>query len=305
MIPTLIGVSVIVFFSIRLIPGDVVEAQMADSPYIDKARIDEIRSELGLNKPVLVQYGLWLKDTFSGNLGNSMISGRPTMTALGERIPVTLELAILATVISVLFALPLGIVSAVLRSSWIDYVARLIGIIGLSAPNFWVGTLLIVLPSIWFRWTPPISYVPITTDPLKNLQQFLFPSISLGLVLAATIMRMVRSSLLEVLRQDYIRVAQSKGLSWPTIIYRHALKNAIIPVITIIGLQFGFLLGGTIIVERIFALPGIGTLTLDTIVRRDYTQLQANILFIAFIFLAVNLVVDVLYAQINPRIRYT
>lgn len=305
MIPALFGVSIFVFFSIRLIPGDVVMAQLFDNPYIDKNRIDQIRHELGLDLPVGVQYLNWLGGAVKGDFGNSMITGRPTVLQIVERFPVTIELAIMSSFLSLVFAIPVGIISAVFRSSLLDYVARLFGIIGLSAPSFWIGTLIIVLPSIWWQWTPPLSYVAITTDPGRNLLQFLFPSIALGLVMAATVMRMVRSSLLDVLRLDYIKVARAKGLPGTLVITRHALKNSLIPVITVSGIQFGFLLGGTVIMEKIFALPGIGTLTLDSISRRDYTQLQANVLFLAIVFLLINLAVDLFYGWIDPRIRYS
>jgi len=223
---------------------------------------------------------------------------------LFKRIPVSAELAALAIVLALVIAIPVGVISAIRQDTFLDYIGRLVAISGLSLPDFWLGTVMLMMLSLWFRWLPPIGYVPFFTNPLANLQQFVFPALILGFRLSATSMRMTRSTMLEVLRQDYIRTAWSKGLRERVVIYRHALKNAMIPVITIIGTQFSVLLGGTVIMETIFVLPGVGRLTLDSIFNRDYTQLQGNVLFLAMVMVTANLVVDLSYAWFDPRIRY-
>ncbi len=252
------------------------------------------------------QYVQWIWAIISrGDLGKSFWTEEPVMSEILKRLPVTLELAIGAMVITVLVAIPTGVISAIRQDTGTDYASRLIGVIGIAAPGFWIGTLLIVFPAIWWGYLPPLGYVEPWVDPWSNFRQFIFPCLALGFGHAAANMRMTRSQMLEVLRQDYIRTAWAKGLRERIVIFRHALRNAMIPVLTLLGIDFGRLLGRTVIMETVFALPGVGTLTLRSIFQRDYPQIQGNVLFIAFLFVAINLVVDVAYAWFDPRIRYS
>lgn len=302
LIPVLVGISILVFTSVRFIPGDVVNVLLQDTS--KKERLDEMREALGLTRPLHEQYLSWLWGSLHGDLGRSFYNGQPVLPEIIRRLPVTVELAILALGFAILVAIPAGVISALRQDTPLDYLVRITSMAGLSMPNFWLGTLLLVFPALWFRWIPPLGYVPIFKDPQVNLQQFLLPAMALGFHMSATSMRMTRSAMLEVLRQDYIRTAWSKGLRERAVIYHHALKNAMIPVITIMGNQFGFLLGGTVVMETIFSLPGMGRLTLDAIYQRDYPQLQANVLFVATFYVLVNLLVDVAYAWFDPRIRH-
>jgi peptide/nickel transport system permease protein len=350
MFPAILVVSIMVFILVHLVPGDVVMAMLAEAPNFKKEDVDKLRHELGLDKPLHIQYAVWLfgeqreiakptetqaqpyqifgtgplicPDRFQnpregqptvscfyrgvvmGNLGKSLWSSTPVNEEIARRIPVTLELAILTVLVSTFIAIAFGIISATRQDTILDYLLRVLSIGGLSIPNFWVGTLLIVFPVIWFGYMAPLTYIPFDKDPAGNLRQFLVPAIALAIAQSASIMRMTRSSMLEVLRQDYVRTAWAKGLREWVVILRHALKNAMIPVITMIGTQFAYLLSGTVILESIFGLPGVGRLMLESITQRDYTLLQGNVLFIALAFLIINLLVDLSYAVLDPRIRY-
>lgn len=303
MFPTLLGVTLAVFVLMHLAPGDVIMAKLAED-YVTPEHLERMRAELGLDKPLHEQYVFWLANVARGDLGTSLWSGAPVIEELMKRIPVSAELAVVAMLVSISLALPLGVLSAVRQDTGGDYLGRFASISFLSAPNFWLGTLILVLPAIWFGWAPPVRYVPLTQEPWTNLQQVLPAALALGAHSSAVVMRMSRSTLLEVLRQDYIRTAWAKGLNGQVVIMRHALKNALIPVITIWGSQLSNLLGGTVVMETIFSLPGIGLSTFQAIERRDFVQLQGNVLFIAGVFVVMNLLVDLIYSWLDPRIRY-
>jgi len=304
LLPVLVAVSLAVFFLMRVVPGDVTSFILADSSS-NKADAQKLRHDLGLERSLPEQYVRWIGGVVRGDLGRSLFTHRSVGGELQRAAPVSLEIALLAIVLSVLIAVPAGILSAVRQDGPLDYVARLISVGALSIPAFWLGTLLLVMPSIWFHWTPPTPFTPFTSHPSRNLIQVILPAIALGLPASGVTMRMVRAQMLEVLRQDYVRTARAKGLAGRVVVWRHALKNTMIPVVTIIGNQLGFLIGGTVITETIFSLPGVGRLTLDAISKRDYPQIQANILFIAIVFVLLNLVVDLSYSWFDPRIRYS
>ncbi len=303
--PVMFGVSLLVFFSIRLVPGDITDALSQSSESFTPQQAQVYRHQLGLDRPAVTQYGVWVSKLVRGDLGKSFYDKQPVSRGIISAIPVSLELAIMAVVIGTALAIPLGVISALRQDKWEDYIGRLFSIFGMSVPDFVLGTLFIVLPSIWFHWVPPITYAPFFDDPATNLKQFFLPALVLGLRSSASIMRITRSSMLEVLRSDYVRTAWAKGLPQRMVIVRHALKNAMVAPITVIGTQIGFLMGGTVIVEQIFSLPGLGKLTLDSILVRDYAQLQGNVIFLATIFVVVNLLVDLSYAWFDPRIRYS
>lgn len=304
MFPTLIGVTLAVFVLMHLAPGDVVMAKLAED-YVPQEHIQRMRAELGLDKPLHEQYLFWVSNVVRGELGTSLWSGTPVRDELAKRIPVSAELAMLAMLVSVSIALPVGVLSAIRQDTSADYVGRFLSIGALSAPNFWLGTLILVLPAIWFGWAPPVRFVPLFQDPWTNLQQMLPAAMAMGAHSSAVVMRMSRSTLLEVLRQDYIRTAWAKGLSERVVIIRHALKNALIPVVTIWGAQLSHLLGGAVVMETIFSLPGVGLAVFQAIDHRDFVQLQGTVLFIAGVFVAMNLLVDLAYAWLDPRIRYS
>lgn len=310
MIPTLFIVSLLVFFLMRIVPGDAVDAQLGQAAAAGGGVTPEleaqIRAELGLDRPAHIQYFIWVGNALQGDLGNSLqFKNRTVWSELRVAIPVSLEIAIMALIISLMIAIPFGVLSAIYQDSWIDYLSRIISVGGLSIPDFVVATVIIVMPAIWWGWLPPLGYVAFFDDPGANLVQFILPSAAIGLRFSSTTLRMVRSSMLEVLRADYVRTARAKGLTSQVVIVRHALKNAMIAPITLIGTSIGFLIGGTFIVETIFALPGVGRLTLDSISNRDYNQLQGNVLFLSTVFVMVNLVTDLTYAWFDPRIRYS
>lgn len=306
--PVMLAVSVIVFALIRIVPGDVVDLMMggvATGGGTQEAAVAQrLRADLGLDKPILVQYADWLGKTVRGDLGESVYRHRPVLGEVATAAPATFELAIVSVILSILIALPLGIISAVRHDSWIDNTAKTIAILGMSLPSFWTGTLIVVFMGLWFGYSPPLQLASPLEDPWANLQKMIFPSAVLSVVLAGSIARMIRSSLLEVLRQDYMRTAHAKGLRETTVILRHGLKNAMIPVVTIMGLQFATLLGGTVIVESIFTIPGLGRLTVGAIQARDYPVLQGAVLVFAAILLITNLAVDLTYSWLDPRIRY-
>jgi peptide/nickel transport system permease protein len=301
-VPTLLLVSAIVFSLTRLIPGDVVVLMFEEKAYAKD--LDALRAKLGLDKPLYVQYVTWLAKVVQGDLGESLWTKRPVLEEMVRRLPVSAELGALAIVVALLLALPIGVLSAIRQDTVQDYTARSLAIVGLSVPAFWKATLVIVLPSIWFGWAPPLQFTPYAQNPWHHLSQFIAPAIILGIASGASIMRLTRALMLEVLRQDYIRTAWSKGLRERRVVLKHAFKNAIIPVVTIVGIQIGQIASGTVIMETIFGLPGMGRFLVDAIYQRDYPVVQGVNLLIASIIVCVNLLVDMTYAYLDPRIRY-
>jgi peptide/nickel transport system permease protein len=299
---TLWGVSVVVFALVRALPGDAVVALLQEYAYAKD--VEEMRHQLGLDRPMPVQYIEWLGGVVTGDLGNSLRSKTPIADELGKRVPVTLELGALGMLVGALIAIPLGVLSAVRQHQWSDYLARGLAIAMLAVPGFWIGTLVVTLPSIWFKWSPPLFYTRFTTDPMKNLSIVIIPAVILGIALSGTLMRLTRAQMLEVLRQDYVRTARAKGLRGRTVVVRHALRNAMIPIVTLLGLQVSILVGGSVVLEQIFVLPGMGRYLLEAIQYRDYPVIQAlNLIFAAAIILS-NLVVDLAYGWLDPRVRH-
>ena len=303
-IPVLLLASLIVFGLMRVMPGDALTALMAESGNVSERELQKLRKDLGLDLPYYEQYLIWLWQMASLNPGYSIFTSEPIPVALKKSIPVTIELALLAMILGLVVAIPLGVLSATRQDKPSDYAGRLVAISGLSLPDFWLGTLIITFAAIWFSWIPPLGYASVWESPWTNLQQFLLPAAVLGFRLSAATMRMTRSTLLEVLREDYVRTAWAKGLGERVIIYKHALKNALIPVVTIVGGQLGTLLAGTVIVETIFALPGMGRLTVEAILYRDYPIVQTNVMLVAGALVTLNLLVDLTYAWLDPRIHY-
>ncbi len=303
-IPALLGVVIITFLLMRAVPGDVVTQLVGMEANISVERMAEMRRMFGLDLPLHEQFGQWSVAALQGDLGRSLRTGRPIMQDLGLRFPVTVQLTLMSLLIALTIGIPLGVIAAVKRGSAIDYLTSVVALLGLSIPAFFLGILLILLFSLRLGWLPPAGYVPLAEDPVANLRHMLLPSLSLGVVLAAAITRIVRSTMLEVLGRDYVRTARAKGLAEQNVTFRHALRNALIPVITVVGLQFGTLLGGAVIIEQVFSLPGVGRFALEGINLRDYPVIQGAVLLIAGAFIFVNLLVDLIYSLIDPRIRY-
>ena len=305
MIPTLIGVAVLVFFMLRVIPGDVVEVKLrGDGGNVSQEMIDMERTRLGLDKPLLYQFKDWMVGLVTLDLGKSMWTDRPVTEEIALRLELSLQVAIMASVIAVLLAIPLGTTAALMRGTWVDYAVRIITIGGLSIPSFWFGMLIMITLLYLFNWLPPITFTPIYVDPIANLSQLIWPALAVGYRYCAVVARMIRSSLLEVLNEDYIRTARAKGVFEKIIISRHALRNALLPAITVIGIEFAFLIGGLVVTEQVFNLNGIGKLLVEAITRRDYTLTQALVMLVPTFFLVVNFFVDIAYGAIDPRIRY-
>ena len=317
MIPTFLVVTITVFFLIRFVPGDILDQMIQQMGAAGGGLIEtraELEAALGLDVPVHEQYASWLgiwpdkEGHFSGLLqgdaGSSLWRRVPVTQEIIERLPISVELGLLAIITALILAIPIGTYSAIRQDTWGDYSGRSIAILAISLPSFWVGTMVMVYPSIWWNWSPDIRYIPFLTNPLGNLRQFIIPAVILGLVLSGGTMRMVRTMMLEVLRQDYIRTAWAKGLTERVIVMRHALKNALIPVVTIVGTQIPILIGGEVILETIFVLPGIGLLLIEALNRRDYPVISGINLFVATVVLTVNLVVDLTYAYLDPRVQY-
>lgn len=302
MVPVLVGASVVVFMLSRVLPGDVFAAQSATSG-LDKATQDQLRADAGLDRPLVVQYFDWAGHVLKGDFGESLYNRQDVGKQIWEAAPVTLELALLATIIGLAIAVPAGVISAVARGTAWDYLARLAAVLGLSIPNYVLGTLAITCLALWFNWIPPSGYVSVFESPVKNAQQFIIPALILGSSFSASVMRMTRSTVLGVLREDYVRTARAKGLRSRVIIVRHVLRTALLPVMTLVGAQVGFLLGGSVIVESIFALNGLGSVGIDAIRNRDYIMIQAVTLLAAVVFTTLNLVVDLSYAWLDPRVR--
>lgn len=301
LIPVLLGVSILASGVIRLAPGDAVTAQLQSAPL--RQDIETMQKQLGLDRSYPEQYLSWIGGVVRGDFGKSFLDERPVLARFGDALPISLELAVLAMLFSLLLGIPLGIVAAVQHNRFPDYLTRIFSIAGQSIPSFWLGTLVVLLPSIWFKWSPPLNFSPLLVNPGANLLQMLPAAFTLGVGLSAVIMRFTRSSLLDVLRSPYIQTARSKGLLPSVVVLRHALRNALIPVVTVLGSQFGFVLGSTVIIETIFSLPGIGRLTFEAINFRDYPQVQANVMIIAFFFVLINLLVDIIYTLLDPRIN--
>jgi peptide/nickel transport system permease protein len=305
-VPTLLGVAALVFFIMRVIPGDVTLLILGgdQAGRIDPAQITALKHQLGLDQPLLVQFGSWLWGVVRFDFGTSLWTGQPVVQELLIRLPLSLELALLASMVSVVIAIPLGMLAAVRQDSWVDYVVRVVSIGGLAIPSFWIGILCILLLVIYFGWGPPLEFTPPWVDPWANFQQMVWPVATVGYRYAAVTTRMTRSTVLEVLREDYIRTAWAKGLREGVVVVRHALKNAMLPVITLIGTEFAFLIGGLVVTETVFTLNGVGRFVVDAVAHRDYPVVQALVFLIAFSFVIVNLLVDLTYAWFDPRIRY-
>jgi peptide/nickel transport system permease protein len=301
----LLLMSIVVFRLVHWLPGDALLVKLGEAGRIPPDKLEQARQEMGIDRPLHEQYLTWLGGVLRGDLGRSLIWDESVAQRIRDGLPITLELALLASLVALAIAIPVGVLSAVSQDSPLDYVTRVIAVLGLAVPGFWLATLALLYLTLWFGWTPPLRYTPFWEDPVANMQTFILPSLILGFGLGASLTRMTRSTVLEVLRNDYIRTARAKGLQGRKVIGRHVLKNALIPVITIFGLQFTALLGGSVIMESLFSLPGIGGVTLQAVQQRDYTQIQGNALFLGAIAVMMNLVVDISYAWIDPRIRYS
>ena len=311
MVPTLIGAAILVFFLLRMIPGDICELRMAgEGGYVDEEAIATCRANLGIDKSILLQFGDFMWGFVRFDFGTSMWTGQPIGYEIGLRFELSLQVAIMATLVSVIIAIPLGTISAVRQDTWIDYVVRTFSIAGIAMPSFWLGILIIlgllIGTQAWFGepWMPPIQYVPLWVDPGYNLSMLIWPALATGYRYAAVATRMTRSALLEVLREDYVRTARAKGLLEKVIINRHALKNAMLPVVTVIGIEFAFLMGGLVVTEQVFNLNGLGKLFVESVINNDYTLTQALVMVVVTVFVFVNFVVDLFYAWLDPRIRY-
>jgi peptide/nickel transport system permease protein len=301
---TLAGLTVLVFLMLRLIPGTVVEQMIGADAVASPAMVAQLKAFFGLDQPWYLQYGRWIGRLVQGDLGISWRTGKPVVGLILERLPVTLELTSLSVVFALLLGMPAGVLSAVRRNGALDNITRVGTLLGLSVPVFWQGTMLILFFSLYLRWMPPVVWVDFFTDPRRNLTIMVLPALCLGTAAAANIARTTRACMLDVLRSEYIRTASAKGLARGAVILKHALRNALIPVVTVAGLQMGILLGGTVVVEEVFTLPGVGRLVLWSIYQRDYPLTQSTILFIAVMFMSLNLMVDLVYSYLDPRIRY-
>jgi len=311
-VPTLVGAAALVFVLMRLIPGDVCVIRLGSGgAHVDPASVEACRQKLGLNDPLIVQFLDFLWSYMRFDFGTSMWSGQPVIHEIGVRLPVSLQIALMATVIAILIAIPLGTVSALKENTWLDHVVRMVAIAGIATPSFWLGimSLVLVLDVTYLTtgrpWMPPINYVPPWQDPIHNLSMVLLPAITVGYRYSAVTMRMTRSAMLEVMREDYIRTARSKGLVEQIIINRHALKNALLPVVTLIGIEFAFLIGGLVVTEQVFNLNGIGRLFVQAVQNQDNVLTQALVMLVVVVFVVTNLVVDLLYAWLDPRIRFS
>jgi len=307
-VPTLLLVTIIVFLLVRFIPGDIIELMVAEmsaeGTVTTEITAETVRKALGMDVPVHIQYGKWLGGLFRGDLGNSLWTSRPITQELSLRIPISFELGLLAMITAMLIALPIGVYSAIRQDTTGDYVGRTFAILCISLPGFWLGTMVVVYPSIWWNWSPPLDYIPIVENPLENLKQFIIPAVLMGMVMSGTTMRMTRTMMLEVLRQDYIRTAWSKGLMERVVVVRHAMKNALIPVVTIAAGMLPVLIGGTVVFESIFALPGVGLYMIEALNKRDYPIISGINVIMGMLVLLLNLVVDLTYAWLDPRVRY-
>jgi peptide/nickel transport system permease protein len=306
MIPTLVGVAIIIFLLLRVVPGDVVEAKYLaqGSQFQSQDLMDLERKKLGLDQPLWKQFTSWMGGLLRLDFGVSMWTGSPITEEIKLRFALSLQLAVMATVVATLLAIPLGIIAALKQDTWIDYAVRVFSIAGLAMPSFWLGILMILGMLIIFKWLPPMVYTPFWVNPWDNLAQLIWPALAVGYRYSAVATRMMRSAMLEVLREDYIRTARAKGLLVKLVLARHALKNAMLPVVTVVGLEFAFLLGGLVVTEQVFNLNGLGLLFVEAISHRDYTLTQALVLIVASVFIFVNFATDIAYAFLDPRIRF-
>jgi peptide/nickel transport system permease protein len=300
----LLGVSVLIFLLVRLLPGNIVDIIAGTEGQLGREQRTAVMREFGLDRALPVQYALWVRGMLRGDFGWSFRSGQPVAALIVSRLPVTIELAVLTILGVILIGIPLGVLASVSRSLRVKTLVQIVGVLGLSVPSFWIAVLLIIAASHLVGWLPALIYVSPWSDPLVNLQQMFLPVLSLGLGLSAVVVRMTRSSMLEVLGQDFVRVAQAKGLSAAAVLLRHALRNALIPIVTVLGLQTGYLLGGVVITEQIFGLPGLGWTLLNGVYQRDYPVVQGTVMLFAVTFVLINLLVDILYTYLDPRIRY-
>ncbi len=305
MLPTLFAVAVLIFVLIRVIPGDIVELRLVSGgSFVTKQVVEAERARLGLNKPIWQQFGEWMAGVARFDLGTSMWTGAPIAHEIAIRLQLSLQLAVMATLIAVALAIPLGTLAALRRGTWIDYVVQVISVSGLAVPSFWLGILFILFLLSVFQWLPPLIFTPLWKDPRANLLQLIWPALAVGYRYSAVTTRMTRSSLLEVLREDYVRTAWSKGLAEPRVVRRHAIRNAMLPVVAVIGLEFAFLIGGLVVTEQVFNLNGIGKLFVDAISHRDYTLIQGLLLLVATAYVVMNLAIDLMHAWLDPRIAY-
>lgn len=304
MIPTLVGVAVLTFVIMRLVPGDIVALRYAGSP-VPQEIIDQERRALGLDLPMHEQFIDWMGDLARFDLGTSLWTGQPVVDEVRLRVGLTLELAVLAALLGIALALPLGVMAAVKQDTWIDYAIRIFSIGGIAMPSFWIGILVILVLLTTFRWSPPLTFTPLFEDPVANLAQLIWPALTVGYRYSAVAMRMTRSAVLEVLREDYVRTARAKGVAETAVIVRHALRNSLLPVVTVISLEFAFLIGGLVVTEQVFNLNGLGRLLVLAVEQRDYTLIQALVVLMAAVFVFVNFLVDMLYVVLDPRIRYS
>lgn len=305
MIPTLLGVAVIIFLLVRVVPGDIVEMRYAgQGAFVTPDMLEKERARLGLDKPIWRQFLDWMWGIVRLDFGLSMWTGAPITHEIAIRLQLSLQLALMATTVAVLLAIPLGTLAALRQDTWVDYAIRVFSIAGLATPSFWLGILMILAFLLLFRWLPPMVFTPLWENPWQNLSQMIWPALAVGYRYSAVSTRMTRSAMLEVLREDYIRTARAKGLWEKLILTRHALKNAMLPVLTVIGLEFAFLMGGLVVTEQVFNLNGLGLLFVESVARRDYTLVQALVLLVAFVYIFANFFVDLLYAWLDPRIRY-
>lgn len=303
LLPTLIFTSIIVFASIRMIPGDVIDLMLAQNDISTGNDRAVIEAALGLDQPIYIQYFVWVVDVLSGDLGRSLWQNTPVTEQLALTLPITFELGFLALLVALSVAIPVGIYSAMRQDSMGDYITRSFSLLMLAVPSFWLATLVMVFPSVWWRWAPPLQYTPFLEDPVANLAHMSVPAILLGLSLSAVTMRMTRTMMLEVLRQDYIRTARAKGLKENIVIVRHALRNCLIPVVTLVGLQAPLLIGGAVILEQIFVIPGMGLMLLEAVFQRDYPVVTGVFLVVGVSILLINLVVDLTYSLLDPKVR--
>jgi peptide/nickel transport system permease protein len=306
LIPTLIFASLIVFITVRLIPGDVIDLMLSSNDIgANKKSREQLEAALGLDQPMVSQYFKWMGALlFEGSLGLSLWQSNPVMEEVIHRLPVTFELGLMALVVALIVGIPIGVYSAVVQDTAGDYIARSFAIIALALPGFWVGTLVMVFPSIWWGWSPDVKYTPFSQDPIRHLSQLIIPSLILGKAFSAVTMRLTRAMMLEVMRQDYIRTALAKGLAPRTTIIRHALRNALIPVVTLVGLQAPVLVGGAVIMEQIFVIPGMGLLLLEAVSQRDYPIITGVFLIVGVVVVLINLLVDLSYGLLDPKVRY-
>jgi peptide/nickel transport system permease protein len=305
MFPTLFGVAVVIFLLIRVIPGDVVELRMAgDRGAVSQQALDQERARFGLDQPVWKQFATWLWGAVRLDFGTSMWTGAPIGEEIKLRFALSFQVAVMATIVAVLLAIPLGVIAALKQDTWVDYAVRIFSIAGLATPSFWLGIVFILLLLIVFKWLPPMVYTPFWVNPWQNMLQLVWPALAVGYRYSAVATRMTRSAMLEVLREDYIRTARAKGLVQKLVLSRHALKNAILPVMTVVGIEFAFLMGGLVVTEQVFNLNGLGLLFVQAVAHRDYTLIQALVLIVAGFFIVVNFAMDAMYAWLDPRIRY-